>query len=475
MAALHALGLLDAPADDELQAVVRVAAMVAGVPTATLNLIAEDRQCQLVTTGFAGGDSPRTDSLCAVRLDQGEFVHVPDASRDPAFQDNAWVTGVLGNVRFYASAPVITHDGHALGTLCVFDSRPHRLTDEQVARLQDLAQIILALFERRRQARLNAALAAAAETRQRLTETVLDTIDVAVVAADHTGHLTLFNRTARTWHGLDADPDLNPAEHAGRYDLYEADGVTLLAPDRIPLASALREGSVEGAEIVIKPAGQPARHLIANGRSLIAGDGTPLGAVVAMTDVTDDRTHRRALHQVHQQLARAAETDSLTGMANRAGIRRWLSEAVAAMHPLHDRLAFAFIDLDEFKNVNDAYGHAAGDAVLRGIATSLSEVCRPGDLQGRLGGDEFTVAAVLPSAADVDLWRQRVEAAAATTVGDITVYGSVGTVVVTAAAGCTIDDLLDQADKVMYQNKARRRMVPPDRSAGRGIAAVATR
>ena len=457
LAALHEFRLLDTPADDELKAVVRVAAMVAGVPTATLNLIDEHRQCQLATTGFEGGDSPRSDSMCAIRLAGGEFVHVPDASDDPVYQHNPWVTGTLAHVRFYASAPLITTDGHAMGTLCVFDTVPHHLTDEQIARLQDLAQITLALFECRRQARLNAELAAAAEARQRLTDTVLETIDVAVVAADHTGHLTLFNRTARAWHGMDADPDLNPAEHADRYHLYEADGITPLRPERIPLACALREGAVEGAEMVIKPAGQPARHLIANGRSLIAGDGTPLGAVVAMTDVTNDRTHLQALRQAHLQLARAAETDSLTGLANRAGIRRWLADNIATMHPTDDRLALAFIDLDHFKHVNDTRGHAIGDAALRGIAASLTQVCRPGDLQGRLGGDEFTVAAILPPTADVDDWRRRVETAATTTVGDVTVCGSVGIIVLTEAAHCSIDELIDRADQAMYQTKARGR------------------
>ena len=74
LAALHEYRVLDAPADDELEAVVRVAAMIAGVPTATLNLIDEHRQCQLTTTGFTGGDSARSDSLCAVRFEAGEFV-----------------------------------------------------------------------------------------------------------------------------------------------------------------------------------------------------------------------------------------------------------------------------------------------------------------------------------------------------------------------------------------------------------------
>jgi GAF domain-containing protein len=113
LAALHEYSVLDAPAGDELEAVVRVAAMVSGVPTATLNLIDENRQCQLTTTGFAGGDSARRDSMCAIRFETGEFVYVRDAREDPAYQHNPWVTGHLAKVRFYASAPltVFRHGG----------------------------------------------------------------------------------------------------------------------------------------------------------------------------------------------------------------------------------------------------------------------------------------------------------------------------------------------------------------------------
>jgi signal transduction histidine kinase len=172
LAALHEYRLLDAPADDELEAVVRVAAIVAGVPTATLNLIDENRQCQLTTTGFEGGDSTRRDSMCAIRFETGEFVHVPDASVDATYGSSPWVTGALANVRFYASAPLVTPQGHALGTLCVFDSEPGELTEDQIARLKDLAQVILALFERRRQGRINAELLAESEARKAALEDI---------------------------------------------------------------------------------------------------------------------------------------------------------------------------------------------------------------------------------------------------------------------------------------------------------------
>ena len=154
LAALHEYGLLDAPAGDELEAVVRVAALVAGVPTATLNLIDENRQCQLTTTGFEGADSPRSESMCAVRFASGRITYLPDARLDPDFAANPWVTGRRAGVRFYASVPLVTPQGYALGSLCVFDDRPGQLSAEQIARLQDLAAVILALFERRRQVRV---------------------------------------------------------------------------------------------------------------------------------------------------------------------------------------------------------------------------------------------------------------------------------------------------------------------------------
>jgi PAS domain-containing protein len=304
LAALHEYRLLDAPADDELEAVVRVAAVVAGVPYATLNLIDENRQCQLTTAGFEGGDSTRSDSMCAITFEAGEFVWTPDAGVNPVYQANPWVTGLLGKVRLYASAPLVTPQGYALGTLCVFDEKPGTLTAEQIARLKDLAGVILALFERRRQARINGELLREAEARQEFTDVVLETIDVAVVAADPSGHLTLFNRAARDWHGLDADPTIDPRDFSDRYKLFRTDGLPM-TEDEVPLLRALHGGRVVGAEMIIKHPGRNPVHVNSSGRALTAPDGSPLGAVVAMNDVTPDRAQRAALAATNAELQRS--------------------------------------------------------------------------------------------------------------------------------------------------------------------------
>jgi signal transduction histidine kinase len=179
LAALHAYRLLDAPADTELTALVRVAATVAGVPTATPNLLDEHRQCQLTTVGFEGADSERSDSMCDIAVRSGVVTYVPDARRSAMFAGNPWVTGRLANVRFYTSVPLVAPEGHILGTLCVFDEIPRELADEAIRRLEDLARVVVALFERRREARLQAELAEEAWEQRQLFEVMFTELEEA--------------------------------------------------------------------------------------------------------------------------------------------------------------------------------------------------------------------------------------------------------------------------------------------------------
>ncbi|MFC6567806.1 sensor domain-containing diguanylate cyclase [Actinoplanes utahensis] len=160
------------------------------------------------------------------------------------------------------------------------------------------------------------------------------------------------------------------------------------------------------------------------------------------------------IEQRMNSLREAAERDSLTGLCNRAGINRWLHKALDGIAVGGQRLAVAFIDLDRFKSVNDTYGHATGDEVLRRLAASLARTGRAGDLHGRLGGDEFIVAALLPAEASVDGWTARVRAAAVAVVDDVQVGGSVGVVSYESAGPATsVEYVLDQADRAMYREK----------------------
>lgn len=148
-ASLERYAVLSHPAGRELQALVDLVAQVCDVPTAAINIITSDRQHQIATAGFDPSVCSRDDSMCALVLSSDEPVVVPDASLDPRFAQNAFVNGEIGQVRFYASAPLVTPENTMLGRLCVFDDVPRDLTQHQQDALMTLAAQIMDVLELR--------------------------------------------------------------------------------------------------------------------------------------------------------------------------------------------------------------------------------------------------------------------------------------------------------------------------------------
>jgi len=159
----------------------------------------------------------------------------------------------------------------------------------------------------------------------------------------------------------------------------------------------------------------------------------------------------------------AATKDPLTGLANR---RSFFQEASRLMQTSDRPVALLMVDLDHFKSINDQFGHAAGDEILRIFAKTASANLRPSDLVGRLGGEEFAV--LLPAASQEGAWfvAERLRSAFATAAG--TVNGL--SIEATASVGMSILDpgqdmsaLLDRADQALYRAKAsgRNRVAGP--------------
>jgi diguanylate cyclase (GGDEF)-like protein len=153
LAALRSFGVLDQPRQADLDAAARLAAYVCGTPTAVVNLIDADRQWQAAAHGTEPGEASREDSMCAHVVTGTEVVHVADARDDARFAASPFVTGATATVRLYASAPLLTGEGHAIGTVCAYDEqRAGQLTETQVGLLRDVAGQVMALFEMRRMA-----------------------------------------------------------------------------------------------------------------------------------------------------------------------------------------------------------------------------------------------------------------------------------------------------------------------------------
>lgn len=160
--------VLDGLPSHDLQALVDLSAQVCGVPSAAINLITQSQQHQIAAAGFEPSVCAREDSMCAAVLEE-PFVAVADASQDDRFAENPFVTGEIGDVRFYASAPLVTPDGVTIGRLCVFDEQPRTMSQQESDALAVLARHVTDLLELRlRTSQLESSLAELTRTRDEL-------------------------------------------------------------------------------------------------------------------------------------------------------------------------------------------------------------------------------------------------------------------------------------------------------------------
>ncbi len=142
--------LVGEPSEPDLQGLVELAATVCGVPTAVINIIDDRMQHQVAAVGIQAASCAREDSMCAAVISTPGRVVVPDARLDARFAQNAFVTGEIAFTRFYASSPLITPAGVAIGTLCVFDTEVGELSDASSRALDLLAHQVIDVLELRR-------------------------------------------------------------------------------------------------------------------------------------------------------------------------------------------------------------------------------------------------------------------------------------------------------------------------------------
>ncbi|MEA3151226.1 MAG: hypothetical protein QOD56_2165 [Gammaproteobacteria bacterium] len=147
--ALRSFDILDTPSEETFDEFVRLAASVVGAPVGLLSFVDDKRQWFKAKVGLASPETTRDIAFCAHAIGGVDVLVVPDARLDARFADNPLVVGEPG-IRFYAGVPLITADGHALGTLCVVDYVPRELTQEQHHALQILGRHVMEQLELRR-------------------------------------------------------------------------------------------------------------------------------------------------------------------------------------------------------------------------------------------------------------------------------------------------------------------------------------
>ena len=191
--ALDATRVLDSLPDPLYDDCAKLASMLCATPIALVSLIDRDRQWFKAREGLDATQTPRDQAFCdhAIRT-PGSLMEVPDATLDPRFADNPLVTGEP-HIRFYAGMPLVTADGHALGTLCVIDHTPRQLDSAQREALARLARLVAALLAAARHRHETSVVAMVAGPVPRATGTVVAIVQLqdyaGRVARDGAAHV----------------------------------------------------------------------------------------------------------------------------------------------------------------------------------------------------------------------------------------------------------------------------------------------
>ncbi|MGN8144071.1 diguanylate cyclase domain-containing protein [Pseudomonas sp. 22105] len=299
---LHDLKLLDTAPEERFDRLTRLAKRLFNVPIALVTLVDKERQWFKSCVGLDTTETPRSVSFCAHAILRDELMLVPDAREDERFHDNPLVTGEP-HIRFYAGYPLTVPSGNKMGTLCLIDTKPRDLDEEERALLRDLA-------------------------------------------------------------------------------------------------------------------GMAEQELMA---------------------------------------VQMASMDELTLLSNRRGFKMLAQHALDACARLEKPATLLFFDLNDFKQINDLYGHAEGDSALKTFADVLRIAFRESDVVGRLGGDEFvallTGSSQVETTAIMARLKEILEERNATLHRGYAIRFSVGQIEYNPQRHDSVDKLLADADAAMYAHK----------------------
>ena len=211
------------------------------------------------------------------------------------------------------------------------------------------------------------------ESEERL-RTIADNVPALIAYIDTGMRYCFANQRYQEWFGVKS------ADMLGKTVL-EAMGEAFYAPRRAALERCLKG---HGSALEIEEERRGRRRVISATYLPHVRDGVVQGIYVLSTDATSAREYERQLHAL-------AHSDHLTGLPNRRSYEERLAQAIARSRRSAMAMALVYLDVDHFKQINDSFGHASGDAVLREFARRLSATVRSTDTVARLAGDEFVI------------------------------------------------------------------------------------
>jgi diguanylate cyclase (GGDEF)-like protein/PAS domain S-box-containing protein len=386
---------------------------------------------------------PRAGS-CGTAAAENRVVVVEDIAVDPLW-DDFWELAAAHGLRACWSTPITAESGEVVGTFALYYRTPRRPTELELD-IVDVAAGIAGIVIERQQA-LERAGSEAAERKEveRRYRTLVEQLPLVIYvdALDSASSNIFTSPRVEELLGY-------PVEEWLRDDMLFVKALHPDDRDRVLEAHARTHRTHEPLSIEYRLCSRKGEYVWVRDEGVVVEDeaGVPLYLQGYLLDITPER-------EAEEQLRRQAMYDALTGLSNRAFFNERLAHAVGTRKGPHEQTALLFVDLNNFKSMNDRFGHPVGDAVLAELGRRLRTLIRAGDTAARLGGDEFAVLLeTVSEPAEVARVAQRVLDAIAE---PVEVQGH--TFVVEASIGIALggDDheLLKQADAAMYRAKGQ--------------------
>jgi diguanylate cyclase (GGDEF)-like protein/PAS domain S-box-containing protein len=394
--ALWTRELLDSQPELECEELVQLAAAICGTPIGLVTLLDERNQWFRASPDLKMVETPREVAFCAHAIRQNGLFVVKDSLMDARFASNPLVTADPA-IRFYAGVALYAKEGNPLGTLCVIDTAPRILAAEQAHALEVLGRQVSVRLESivqryALQQALNEKDKASAGLRasEELFRAFMNASPFLSYIKDAAGRLLFYNRsfaqrfgvTEYAWLGR-TDEQLwsrSLTKSVRTHDLEVMAGGRMVETEEQIRAS---DGTISSLRSFKFPCHDSA------GNMLLAGVAVDVSAEVAHK--AELERYHRDLEEANDQLRKLAVTDELTGLRNRRSFEERLVMEFSMARRRKRELSVLLIDVDNFKQINDRWGHAAGDEVLRRLGMVLRTTVRLPDLPARYGGEEFVV------------------------------------------------------------------------------------
>ncbi|OCW57507.1 sensor domain-containing phosphodiesterase [Hoeflea olei] len=439
--AVHRLNILDTAPTPEFDAIVKMAATIFDAPIAMITFLDRDfRWCK----AQIGGGLPklrREHAFCNYTILDTTPFEIEDTLADQRFRNNPSVAGPP-HLRYYIGIPVSLDGSTNVTTLCVLDTKPRKATPGQLEQFEQLRTVLTGLVASHDSAQKARTAEQHARQRAMLLSQVEKIAKIGAWSFDTETGAVDWSPQMFALHELPGDEVPSFADAIGYFADHERERVDA------KIANCIERGEPFELEADFLSARGNLKRVRAIGEIQHRDDRPPC-LVGICKDITEQYEQTR-------RLWRAAHLDSLTGIANRHSFQSEIDQRLAGC-PSAAAPALLVLDVDNFKDINDEFGHLAGDEILRAVARRIAGAVPPEAFCARLGGDEFAI--LIDTAGDKESGRILAEELVARITApilydqrEIRVSVSIG-IAASPAQVTTGDELFLQADMALYHVK----------------------